>query len=271
MSSPTRLPLSEPDITVGPILTHEERVLLVAKSDPLARRESVSLDDFADRAVLGRARVPASDGRAYSRLPVRSPLSANREPQHRRHADEHRHPASKSSNRALVLKHHAHPRVTAVPISDLPPSQTAHRLVHLQRHLDYRDLRRVATTSLPEQLGIARALPSTAVSRTTLSRSTVTMPSRSRFARYSSRSSWNGGRSASLLSMPRLHCRGSSDQRCPYGTGKCGCSSRIGVTRGRESRPRTTGRRSGFHRAAGRGALRPQPPRRGRRRRSCRQ
>jgi hypothetical protein len=42
------------------------------------------------------------------------------------------------------------------------------------------------------------------------------------------------------------------------------------VTRGRRCRPRTRGRRSDSRRAARRGALRPRPPRRGRRRPSCR-
>jgi hypothetical protein len=30
----TPLPISDPDVTIGPIRTHEERALLVAKRDP---------------------------------------------------------------------------------------------------------------------------------------------------------------------------------------------------------------------------------------------
>jgi DNA-binding transcriptional LysR family regulator len=123
----TRLPLSEPDITVGPILTHEERVLLVAKGDPLAQRESVTLDDFADRAVSDSPEFPREmmdalippvtrSGRHYRRTENRSiedmlmSIATGKQV----------HPTVPS-----FLEHHAHPAVTAVPISDLPPSQTA--------------------------------------------------------------------------------------------------------------------------------------------------
>jgi len=33
-----RLPVSNPDITVGPVLTREDRVLLIARTNPLACR-----------------------------------------------------------------------------------------------------------------------------------------------------------------------------------------------------------------------------------------
>src|SRR5689334_4830619 len=47
----TRLPLTDTDVTIGPVLSREERVLLVSRDDPLARRDSVSYDDLADRVV----------------------------------------------------------------------------------------------------------------------------------------------------------------------------------------------------------------------------
>lgn len=47
----TRLPATDPDVIVGPILSREQRVLLVSKDDPLAARKSVCLEDFADRLV----------------------------------------------------------------------------------------------------------------------------------------------------------------------------------------------------------------------------
>ena len=40
-----RLPLTAPDITVGPILSREERVVVVPRDDPLAQRESISYED----------------------------------------------------------------------------------------------------------------------------------------------------------------------------------------------------------------------------------
>lgn len=45
------LAVDEPDLTVGPALECRERVLAVASSDPLAVRESVSVEDLADREV----------------------------------------------------------------------------------------------------------------------------------------------------------------------------------------------------------------------------
>jgi DNA-binding transcriptional LysR family regulator len=123
----TRLPLSDPDVTVGPILTHEERVLLVAKSDPLAQRESVALDDFADRAV--------SDAPAFPREMMDALIPPVTPSGHR-----YRRTVNRSIEDMLMsiatgkqvhptvpsfLEHHTHPTVRAVPISDLPPSQTA--------------------------------------------------------------------------------------------------------------------------------------------------
>jgi DNA-binding transcriptional LysR family regulator len=123
----TRLPLSDPDITVGPVLTHEGRVLLVAKRDPLARRESVTLDDFADRAV--------SDSPGFPREMMDALIPPVTPSGHR-----YRRTANRSIEDMLMsiatgkqvhptvpsfLEHHAHPAVTAVPISDLRTSQTA--------------------------------------------------------------------------------------------------------------------------------------------------
>ena len=51
-----RLPLSDADITVGPVLSREPRVLAIAAGDGLAQRSSVSIEDFADRVVTD---VPA--------------------------------------------------------------------------------------------------------------------------------------------------------------------------------------------------------------------
>ena len=54
-----RLPWSASDVTIGPVLSREDRVLAVAASDPLAQRDWVVVDDFADRTV--------SDIAAFSR------------------------------------------------------------------------------------------------------------------------------------------------------------------------------------------------------------
>jgi DNA-binding transcriptional LysR family regulator len=123
----TRLPISDPDITVGPILTHEERVLLLAIGDPLAHRESVTLEDFADRTVSDSAAFPRE--MMDQLIPPLTP-SGHRYRRHENHSIEDMlmsiatgklvHPTVPS-----FLEHHAHPAVTSMPISDLPPSQTA--------------------------------------------------------------------------------------------------------------------------------------------------
>src|SRR5690606_14410065 len=43
----TRLPVDEPDLTVGPVVLSEPRVLAVPVGHPLARRRGVSLEDLA--------------------------------------------------------------------------------------------------------------------------------------------------------------------------------------------------------------------------------
>jgi DNA-binding transcriptional LysR family regulator len=123
----TRLPLSDADITIGPILTQEGRVLLVAKNDPLAQKESVALDDFADRAV--------SDSPAFPRemmdllIPPMTPSGHRYQRTANRSIEDmllniatgkQVHPTVPS-----FLEHHAHPAITSVPISELPASQTA--------------------------------------------------------------------------------------------------------------------------------------------------
>jgi DNA-binding transcriptional LysR family regulator len=45
------LPLEQPDLVVGPILSRERRVLAVAREHPLAERESVTFEALADYSV----------------------------------------------------------------------------------------------------------------------------------------------------------------------------------------------------------------------------
>jgi DNA-binding transcriptional LysR family regulator len=51
------LPVEEPDLTVGPVLLVEPMVLAVSARHPLARRESLSLEDIADGPVFRPANV----------------------------------------------------------------------------------------------------------------------------------------------------------------------------------------------------------------------
>jgi DNA-binding transcriptional LysR family regulator len=66
------LPIDEPDLTAGPVLLREPRMLAVAKRHPFARWKSVSLEDLSRDEVL---RAPCSDLDYWeaSRVPERTP------------------------------------------------------------------------------------------------------------------------------------------------------------------------------------------------------
>jgi hypothetical protein len=125
-----RLPLPEPDIALGPVLSSERRVLLVARDDPLAGLERVAVEDFADRAIadapalrreLADVRVPC--GRAGRRVEVRSVGEVVL----RIAGGEIVHPDVGS-----FIRHYNHPGIVAIPLTRLPPSETA--LVWLAAH-----------------------------------------------------------------------------------------------------------------------------------------
>jgi hypothetical protein len=122
-----RLPVAAADVTIGPILSHEQRVLLVSKSDPLAQTSSVGIEDFVDR--------PVSDVPAFPRemmdtfIPPKAPSGqpfirvANRDIEEllmRVALGEQVHPTVR-----LMVEYLGNPGVRAIPIRDLPPSQTA--------------------------------------------------------------------------------------------------------------------------------------------------
>jgi DNA-binding transcriptional LysR family regulator len=123
----TRLPLSDADMTVGPILSREERMLVVARGDPLAERASIVYEDLADRVLTDAHAVPRETMDAF--VPPVTPSGRVLKRFHNRDADdimmrvalgEQVHPTVRS-----FTNHLSHPGVTAVPIRDLPPSETA--------------------------------------------------------------------------------------------------------------------------------------------------
>jgi DNA-binding transcriptional LysR family regulator len=122
-----RLPLNEPDITIGPVLACEERVLVVGEHDPLAGRESVCLEDFADRPVSDVPWFPREtiDALVPPETPSgqRLPRVVNRtvdELMMRVLLGEQVHPTVSS-----FLDYFAHPGLRSVPIRGLPPSLSA--------------------------------------------------------------------------------------------------------------------------------------------------
>jgi LysR substrate binding domain len=125
-----RLPIDQPDIIVGPVVSREPRFLAVARDHPLAAFGSVSLEDLAEHHVLdltdlgpkeiGAAYVPEKtpSGRPIKRLPVTVHdfsdlvilIARGRIVQ---------------PTVASAVPRFAHPNVVCVPIADMPPSSTA--------------------------------------------------------------------------------------------------------------------------------------------------
>jgi DNA-binding transcriptional LysR family regulator len=56
----SRLPLRQPDIVVGPILTREPRVLAVSRTHPLAAQSEVPIEQVADYEVAAFEAIPGA-------------------------------------------------------------------------------------------------------------------------------------------------------------------------------------------------------------------
>lgn len=120
-------PSDEPDLTVGPTLSIEPRVLAVAADHPLSARETVSTDDIADYEVVDLAGLVPPD-LASALIPERA---ASGRPLKRRRLEHHDwsellttiargkivHPA--------FAEQFAHPSVRCVPIADMPGWESA--------------------------------------------------------------------------------------------------------------------------------------------------
>lgn len=123
----TRLPLDQPDITIGPILSHERRVLLIAKEDPLAVKKAVSIEDFADRLVTGAASSPSEMIDVF--VPPVSPSGRRLRRVSPTSIEEMRVRVARGDQVHATVQpladHMGHPNITSVPIRDLPPSETA--------------------------------------------------------------------------------------------------------------------------------------------------
>jgi DNA-binding transcriptional LysR family regulator len=146
-----RLPLDEPDLAIGPTLSHEPRVLAVNRDHPLARRSDVSIEDVADYKVawfdtvpkaLEEALVPAQtpDGRPIERL--RRPI---------RNLSELAMLVAQGDIVHLTVPSMADywgPGIAYIPVIDMPESSEA--LVWLRRNSDnkVREFARIARETL---------------------------------------------------------------------------------------------------------------------------
>ncbi|MEU1985015.1 LysR substrate-binding domain-containing protein [Nocardia sp. NPDC019395] len=122
-----RLPINRDGLTVGPVVSSENRVLAVCIDHPLAEYNAVSWDAVAEYLV---AAVPAFPIEAYRHLvPEYSPsgIAIRRGPEVRSFAElllrvargEVVHPTV-----ASLSLYHRHPRVTTVPLLDPSPSRS---------------------------------------------------------------------------------------------------------------------------------------------------
>jgi DNA-binding transcriptional LysR family regulator len=125
----TRLPLDRPDITIGPILSREQRVVAVARNHPLAEREAVGLEEVADHCVarfdtyleeLIEAHLPrlSPSGRPIRRL--EEPTQSFAELFTLVARGTIVHPTVPS-----LAEFVSHPNVIFIPLTGMPPSETA--------------------------------------------------------------------------------------------------------------------------------------------------
>jgi DNA-binding transcriptional LysR family regulator len=123
------LPLDQPGLTVGPVLTSEDRALLVRAGHPLAERGWATVEDLADEAVVDADGIlpPETVAALY---PLRTPSGRAIPRRHRegRTAEvlalvargEVVHPTV-----ASLTRYYTHPGVTTIPLRGLPPARTA--------------------------------------------------------------------------------------------------------------------------------------------------
>jgi DNA-binding transcriptional LysR family regulator len=123
-----RLPVSEPEVTIGPLLSRESRVVAVAADHPLAARGSVGLNELAHYKLSEVPTLPiglketflpaqAPSGRKLRRTVVQSLPEAIM----RVATGEIVHATVPS----FIDHYYRHPGVVAIPIRDMPPSETA--------------------------------------------------------------------------------------------------------------------------------------------------
>lgn len=124
-----RLPFTAPGVVVGPVLSSEARVAVVAQDHPLTERGAVGYDDIADHPVIDHPAIPRELVEALG--PSRTPGGhrIRRVVSHARTFSELVLVVAGSDlvhlTVASFLDHHGRPGVTTVPIRDLPPSHTA--------------------------------------------------------------------------------------------------------------------------------------------------
>ncbi|GAA2402440.1 LysR family transcriptional regulator [Streptomyces glaucosporus] len=125
----TRLPVEEPDLTVGPVVLSEPRVLAVPAGHPFARRSRVSLEDLSRVTVFG-VTGPAPDYWWDFHVPRFTP-SGRPIPRGQDVATFQELLALIAAGQgaspvaASVDRYHARPDIAFVPIDDAPRTDVA--------------------------------------------------------------------------------------------------------------------------------------------------
>ena len=122
------LPVNQPDLVIGPILRRDERLIGLATNHPLAKRDSVSLEDIADYETHdGGGSQPAEKIDAWS--PPRTPAGR---PIRRQHLTNPTFSQIFALVAAGEIVHFAsnplfltYPGVVYRPITDMPPIESA--------------------------------------------------------------------------------------------------------------------------------------------------
>ncbi|MGW6276403.1 LysR family transcriptional regulator [Kribbella sp. NPDC055071] len=125
----TRLPLNQSDLAVGPVLSTDERVVMVSRIHPLARHTEVTTEDLVGHDVRRPHGVPAelAEVTCPARTPsgrlirfVDAPVNDSAELLYLLARGQLIHPTV-----APFAQHVQHPDVVAIPLRDLPPSTCA--------------------------------------------------------------------------------------------------------------------------------------------------
>lgn len=122
------LPIEQPDITIGPVLRRDQRVIAVAADHPLACRESVSIEDIADFETHDHGGgLPSESLDAWS-----PPTTPAGRPIRRRHLAAPTFSQVFALVAAGEIVHFAttpvfltFPGIVYVPIRDMPPTESA--------------------------------------------------------------------------------------------------------------------------------------------------
>lgn len=155
-----RLPFNDPNVIIGPNLSREDRVVLVARDHTLANRPSVTYDELAPFVVTD-ALLPRDMMDAFAPPVTPSGHRLRRQLCHgiaeaamRVATGELVHPTVRS-----FLEHHPHPDIVAVPITDLPPSETSLVWLRGRSNARVRAFAQVATAVVGPCRGDAKQTP----------------------------------------------------------------------------------------------------------------